>query len=110
MHVQLSTREIEFRPHKYYADAYRGNGTMAWHMLCRNREIEPKDLPQAWKTDWENGIQDFGMSAQSGTHSLWEIEPRALGVFIDMNWENGKPGPHMCMDWENGGQVIVQVD
>lgn len=49
-HAQLNTREIEFRPHKYHADAYRGNGTMAWRMLCRNREIEPIDLPQAWKT------------------------------------------------------------
>lgn len=84
---------------------------MAWRMLCKNGELEPKDLPQAWNTrTGKTAFRALRMRTQSDTHSLWEIEPRALSMFVDMDWENGKPGPHMCMDWESGGQVIVQVD
>lgn len=84
---------------------------MAWRMLCRNGKIEPKDLPQAWKTWTEKtAFRVLRMRTHEWHAFTLGNRTRALSMFVDMDWENGKPGPHMCMDWENGGQVIVQVD
>lgn len=78
-------------------------------MLCRNWEMEPKDLLQAWKT----GKMASRMLKRHGRapnvlHSKMTLGNRIFSLEHVCRYGLGKckPGPHACLDtdWEMEGR------